>query len=52
MALEIARSYDEVIKLGKEAEMNKDYSKASKYYEKAIKMEPYDEFAYNRLMII
>ena len=52
MALEIARTYDELIKLGKEAEMSKDYSKALKYYEKAIKMEPYIEFAYNRLMIL
>ena len=52
MALEIARTYDELIKLGKEAETSNDYSKASKYYEKAIKLEPHAEFAYNRLMVI
>lgn len=52
MALEIARTYDELIKLGKEAETSNDYTKASKYYEKAIKLEPHAEFAYTRLMVI
>ena len=52
MALEIAKSYTELIALAKEAEQASDVEKAIKYYEKATRLEPLEPFAYNRLMII
>lgn len=52
MSLQIAKSYNELIKEAKEIEQEGDFIKASKLYERIIKMQPHDEFAYNRLMII
>lgn len=52
MALEIARSYDELRHLAKKAEHASDVENAIKYYEKATRLEPLEPFAYNRLMII
>jgi tetratricopeptide (TPR) repeat protein len=51
-ALEIAKSYNEILDLAKEAELASDVEKATKYYEKATRLEPLEPFSYNRLMII
>jgi tetratricopeptide (TPR) repeat protein len=52
MALEIAKSYNELLDQAKEAELASDVEKATKYYEKATRLEPLEPFSYNRLMII
>jgi tetratricopeptide (TPR) repeat protein len=52
MALEIAKSYKELLHHAKEAEQASDIEKAIQYYEKATRLEPLEPFAYNRLMII
>lgn len=52
MALEVAKSFDELIESGKTSEDNEDLDKAAKLYERAIKIEPLAELPYNRLMII
>jgi len=52
MALELAKSYKELLDQAKEAELASDVEKASRYYEKATRLEPLEPFAYNRLMII
>jgi tetratricopeptide (TPR) repeat protein len=48
----VAKTYNELIKEGKEAEANKDLETAAKTYERAIKQEPHEEVPYDRLMII
>lgn len=52
MALYVARSYSELMAEAREAEENDELEKAAKLYERAIKMEPHEDKAYNRLMII
>lgn len=52
MALQVARSYEELIAEAKEAEQDQDLDKAAKIYERAQKLEPQEELPYNRLMII
>lgn len=52
MALQIARSYKELMKEAKEAEENNELEKAAKIYERATKQEPHEEQAYDRLLVI
>jgi tetratricopeptide (TPR) repeat protein len=52
MALHVAKSYRELLLEGKEAEENNALEKAASLYERAVKSEPHEEHAYNRLMII
>lgn len=52
MSLEVARSYTESINAAKEAERKGEPEKAAALYERAIRLEPHDENAYRRLMII
>ncbi|MGI8599010.1 MAG: hypothetical protein ACR2KB_07115 [Chitinophagaceae bacterium] len=52
MALELAKSYKELLDQAKEAELASDIEKAIRYYEKATRLKPLEPFAYNRLMII
>src|SRR5690242_15759430 len=52
MALHVARSYHELMTEAREAETNGELEKAAKIYERALKQEPHEEQAYNRLMII
>ena len=52
MPLHIAKSYNELIAEAKEAEANDALEKAVALYERAVKLEPHEELAYNRLMII
>jgi tetratricopeptide (TPR) repeat protein len=51
MALHVAKSFHELMTEAKEAEAE-DPLNAAKLYERAIKMEPHDQLAYDRLMII
>lgn len=48
----IVRSLHEILAEAKDAELNGNISEATKLYERAVKQEPTDERAYNRLMII
>jgi tetratricopeptide (TPR) repeat protein len=48
----IVRSLHELLNEAKLAEQNDDLTEAKKLYERAVKQEPTDERAYNRLMII
>jgi tetratricopeptide (TPR) repeat protein len=48
----IVRSLHEILAEAKEAELNGNTAEATKLYERAIKQEPADERAYDRLMII
>jgi hypothetical protein len=52
MALHVARSYNELMQEAKEAEENNEFEKATKIYERAVKLEPHEEQPYDRLMII
>lgn len=52
MALYVAKSYNELMTEGGEAEENSELEKAAKIYERAIKLEPHEEQPYNRLMIV
>lgn len=52
MSLYVTKPYSELMKEAKEAEENNELENAAKVYARAIKAEPHDEQAYNRLMII
>ncbi|HWI91718.1 MAG TPA: hypothetical protein VNT20_10610 [Flavisolibacter sp.] len=52
MGLHVARSYNELMQEAKEAEENNEFEKATKIYERAVKLEPHEEQPYDRLMII
>jgi tetratricopeptide (TPR) repeat protein len=52
MSLHVSKSYNELVTEAKDAEENSDLETAAKLLERAIKVEPLEEFAYNRLMII
>jgi tetratricopeptide (TPR) repeat protein len=52
MALNVVRSFGELMAEAKEAESNDDPSSAIKLYQRAIKMERHNEIPYNRLMIL
>jgi tetratricopeptide (TPR) repeat protein len=52
MALNVVRSFTDLVKEAREAETNDDPEMAIKLYQKAIKMEPHNELPYNRLMIL
>jgi tetratricopeptide (TPR) repeat protein len=50
--MHIVRSLHEILAEAKDAELNGNTAEAVKLYERAVKQEPADERAYNRLMII
>ena len=50
--METISSYKNIIKNAKEAESEGDLEQAANLYGEAIKIEPSNEFAYERLMII
>ena len=52
MALNVVRSFKELMAEAKEAESSGNASAAIKLYQRAIKLEPHDEIPYNRLMIL
>ncbi len=52
MSLYVTQSYYKLMAEAKDAEENNELEKATKIYERAIKMEPQEEQPYNRLMII
>jgi tetratricopeptide (TPR) repeat protein len=47
-----ATSYKEIIAKAKEAEEQNDLKNAITFYRQAVKKEPANEYAYNRLMIL
>ena len=52
MALNVVRSFEDLIKEARDAEANEEVSKAKKLYQRAMKLEPHNEVPYNRLMIL
>ena len=52
MALNVVRSFKELMAEAREAESSGNVSAAVKLYQRAIKLEPHDEVPYNRLMIL
>jgi two-component SAPR family response regulator len=52
VSLYVTKPYSELMKEANEAEENNELENAAKLYARAIKAEPHDEQAYNRLMII
>ena len=52
MALEVAKSYKELLAEAKKAEASEDLDKAARNYEKAVRLEPHEEYPYTRLMVI
>ena len=52
MALNVVRSFDEIMNEARELESVDELDKAIKLYQRAIKLEPHNELPYNRLMII
>lgn len=52
MALQVVRSFEQMVAEAKEAEINGDAATAIKLYQRAIKLEPHNEIPYNRLMIV
>ena len=52
MALNVVRSFDEIMNEAREYESGDEIDKAIKLYQRAIKLEPHNELPYNRLMII
>src|ERR1043165_2459570 len=50
--MEPAKDIHEIIAKAKEAETNDDYEQSAKLLEEAIKIDPLNEYAYERLMII
>lgn len=52
MALHVAKSYNELMAEAKQAEVDQNLEEAAKLYEKAAKLEPHDEPAYDRAMVI
>lgn len=52
MALQVAKTFKELITEAKDAEANDQLKDAAKLYERAVKMEPHEESPYDRLMII
>src|SRR5688500_513453 len=52
MALNVVRSFDEIMNEAREFESSDEIDKAIKLYQRAIKMEPHNEIPYNRLMIL
>ena len=52
MALNVVRSFDEIMNEARELEISDEIDKAIKLYQRAIKMEPHNELPYNRLMIL
>ena len=52
MALNVVRSFDELMNEARESESGGESDKAIKLYQRAIKLEPHNELPYNRLMIL
>lgn len=52
MSLYVSKSYTELLRGAKTAEENEELEDAAKLYQRIIKMEPHEEFPYNRLMVI
>jgi tetratricopeptide (TPR) repeat protein len=52
VSLYVTKPDSELMKEAKEAEENNEVENAAKVYARAIRAEPHDEQAYNRLMII
>lgn len=52
MALQVAKSYNELIAEAREAEANNELENAAKLYVRAARLAPHEELPYNRLMIV